>query len=267
MNTFTGIVLGILILVIAFVYEGGSPDSIFMIAPMLVVIGGTLMATMAGSTWSQFSKIPHLINIALNRNSPDHEGVLEEIITYSTIARREGKLVLDDKIDEIKEPFLQKLFRLYADGTNVDAYNNISESELQNITDRHDNNIELFKRMGGFSPTMGIIGTVMGLITTLSSAGDEPTVLIQRIAFAFIATLWGIMMANLVWLPIADKLRTLHNEEIKSYEIMIDGVYGLFAGDVPSLIQKRLASFYPISEQQGIMSKRFVYSRKQNKNN
>lgn len=261
MNTITGIIIGLGLFLLAFIYEGGSPDSIFMIAPLVVVIGGTLMATMAGSTWKQFKNIPTLMSISFNRKAPDHELILEEIIAYSTLARKEGKLVLDDKIDEIKEPFLRKLFRLYADGTDVEAYKSISESEIESITDRHESNIEIFKRMGGFSPTMGIIGTVMGLITTLSSAGDEPNILIQRIAFAFIATLWGIMMANMVWIPISDKLRTLHNEEIKSYELMIDGVYGLFAGDVPSLIQKRLASFYPISEQRHVLMKRFVYKR------
>jgi chemotaxis protein MotA len=104
--------------------------------------------------------------------------------------------------------------------------------------------------MGGYSPTMGIIGTVMGLIATLAAAGGDPNDLIRSIASAFIATLWGVFMANIVWLPIADKLKNIHHEEHLFMDMIVEGVLAIQAGEIPSVIKAKLNSMLPSGEQE-----------------
>ena len=117
---------------------------------------------------------------------------------------------------------------------------------------RHNTFISMFNKMGGYAPTMGIIGTVMGLIMTLANAGKDPNTLIHSIASAFIATLWGIFSANLLWLPIADKLKQCHLEEKYMMEVSLEGVMAIQSGEIPSIVKSRLMSLLPQKEQEPI---------------
>src|SRR3989339_730242 len=122
--------------------------------------------------------------------------------------------------------------------------------------------INFFIKMGGYSPTMGIIGTVMGLIATLAAAGSDPNILIHHIASAFIATMWGIFMANIVWLPVGDKLKSLHEHEMTLLHVMLDGAYSVQLGEMPSVIRAKLMSAFPLVEQE-LMEKDFAFKRSQ----
>ncbi|MGB9913072.1 MAG: motility protein A, partial [Candidatus Kapaibacteriota bacterium] len=124
------------------------------------------------------------------------------------------------------------------------------------MNERHNINITLFQKLGGYSPTMGIIGTVMGLIATLASAGSDPTVLIKHIATAFIATMWGIILANLLWLPIGDKLRVLNLEEIELMQMILDGTLAIQLGEIPSVVRAKLLASLPLSEQERYLQER-----------
>jgi chemotaxis protein MotA len=108
--------------------------------------------------------------------------------------------------------------------------------------------------MGGYAPTMGIIGTVMGLIMTLANAGSDPNLLIKNIATAFIATLWGVFSANIIWLPIGDKLKKCHSEEKIMMEISLEGVLALQNGEIPSVVKARLLSMLPQKVQQEMLN-------------
>ena len=125
----------------------------------------------------------------------------------------------------------------------------IAYGEMKAMQGRHDAYISMFNKMGGYAPTMGIIGTVMGLIMTLANAGKDPNTLIHSIASAFIATLWGIFSANLLWLPIADKLRQCHLEEKYMMEVSLEGVMAIQSGEIPSIVKSRLMSLLPQKEQ------------------
>jgi chemotaxis protein MotA len=116
--------------------------------------------------------------------------------------------------------------------------------------ERHSRAASILQKMGGYSPTMGIIGTVMGLISTLAAAGDDANTLIRHIAGAFIATLWGVFMANIVWLPLADKLKHINNEEFLYKDVITEGVLSIQAGEIPSVIKARLNSMLPAGEQE-----------------
>ncbi len=255
LSTLIGIIIGLVSIFGAFLWEGGSIDTLFMLPAMLIVFGGTLAAGMAGTSINQVARMPQLIWISFFPKKYDKEKLVNQIVIFSGLARREGILAVEKKLDEVEHPFLKKLFQICIDGADPDTLQKIVESEMAYITERHNANINFFVKMGGYSPTMGIIGTVMGLIATLAAAGDDPNTLIHNIASAFIATMWGILMANIVWLPIGDKLRTLHSEEIQLMQVMLDGVYSVQLGESPSVIRAKLTSAFPLSEQERITKK------------
>ena len=248
-STLLAIVLGSVAIFGSFVMEGGSPGSLIMGPAMIIVFGGTIAAAMAGSSIQHVLRIPKLLRIAFFPPKIDHRTIIDQVLLFATIARRDGILGLERRLDEIQHPFLRKLIETSVDGADPETMIAIAETDIEFITERHNSNIALFTKMGGYSPTMGIIGTVMGLISTLAAAGGDPTELIHHIASAFIATMWGIFMANIVYLPIADKLKSIHTAEMQLMNIMILGVSALQLGETPSVIRSKLISAFPLAEQ------------------
>ena len=262
-STLFGIIFGVVAIFGAYIWEVFSSDvtvfdsikTLFMLPAMLIVFGGTFAAALTGSSMEQMLKIPKYFYIAFFPKRHDTSDLINQIVDLSAIARREGILALEPRLKSITHPYLMKLFKICIDGADPETLQEIVETELGHITTRHYANIELFQKMGGFSPTMGIIGTVMGLIATLAAAGSDPNVLIHHIATAFIATMWGIFMANIVWIPVADKLRNLHKEEVQTLEVLLDGVKSVQLGETPSVIRAKLISVFPLQEQDKLIAK------------
>ncbi len=248
-STFWGLLLGFAAIFGAYWLEGGAINALFMLPAMMIVFGGTLAAGLAGSSFRQMLLLPRLILIAFNPKQWDKVKIINQIVLLSTLARKEGILSIESKLNTIEHPFLRKLFKICIDGADPETFTNIVESETAHLSKRHNENIDLFVKLGGYSPTMGIIGTVMGLISTLAAAGNDPNELIRHIASAFIATMWGIIMANVVWLPIGDKLKRIHRDEVELIQIMSDGVRAVQLGENPSIIHSKLLSAFPLSEQ------------------
>ncbi len=254
-NTLVGIILGIVAIFGAYLLEGGKPDSLFAVSPMIIVLGGTFAAGLAGTSFKTVANVPTLFKIILFPNKYDFKQIVDQLVYFSQLSRLEGILALETKLDTIKYPFLRKMVELSIDGSDPQTLEQIFRTEISFITERHFNHINLFAKFAGYSPTMGIIGTVMGLILTFANAGDDINKLIHHIGTAFIATMWGIFMANIVWLPISDRLKFLHDEEMQVYELMLLGVQGLMIGETPTVIQSRLVSIFPIKEQIEILKK------------
>ncbi len=253
-STLIGLALGCIAIFGAFMLEGGSLSSLFLLPALLIVIGGTFAAAIIGSSLSHIARLPRLIALALFPANYDPVRTIDLIVGFSVTARREGLLALERRLANLEHPYLRKLFQYAVDGVDPQSLRQLAENELYFIGERHQTNIQLFVKMGGYSPTMGIIGTVMGLIATLSAVGGDPGELIRHIASAFIATLWGIFMANLVWLPLGDKLRTLHEQEMQVLHMMVEGVVAVQLGEIPSVIRAHLISVLPIEEQQRYLS-------------
>jgi len=253
-NTLLGIIAGLIAIFGAYFWEGGGSATLFMLPAMLIVFGGTLAAGFAGSSWDVFKNIPKVLRAAFFPRQYDVKKIINQIVSFSAISRREGILSLEDRLNKVEHPYMKKFFQACIDGADQDTLMQIYEAEVNSISERHNTYITLFNKLGGYSPTMGIIGTVMGLIHTLASAGSDPNILIQHIATAFIATMWGILMANIVWLPIADKLLNLHNKEMFLLSVIIDGVRSVQTGETPTVIQNKLASAFPLTIQEKITS-------------
>ncbi len=253
-GTLNGLILGILSIFGAFLFEGGSFEALFLIPPLIIVFGGTFSAVIIGFGFDRFSNILRLIKMAYFPDKYNIKNLINNLVEFSIISRKEGLLSIEKRLDRLEYNFPKKLIRYVIDGTDADSIQNIASLEMKSMQERHYSNIFIFTKMGGYAPTMGIIGTVMGLIMTLANAGGDPNSLIKNIASAFIATLWGVFSANILWLPIGDKLKKCHLEEKHMMEISLEGILALQSGEIPSIVKARLLSLLPQKEQSKMMS-------------
>ncbi|MBI5474545.1 MAG: motility protein A [Ignavibacteriae bacterium] len=253
-GTLLGLVLGFVVVFGSFVLEGGTVGAVILLPAMLIVFGGTFATAMIGTSVRSVFNILKLIAMTIRPPRQDVRPTIDTIVQYSMVARREGLFAIEKYVDNAPHEFLRKIMRLVIDGIDPQSLRGLAETEIHYIEDRHEKSAAIFQKMGGYSPTMGIIGTVLGLIATLASAGEDPDQLIRHIASAFIATLWGVFMANLVWLPIYDKLRRIHDEEHMHLDLMLQGVLSIQQGEVPNVIQAKLESMLPQKERELVIA-------------
>jgi chemotaxis protein MotA len=244
-----GLLIGLVSIFGAFFLEGGSFRALFLISSMMIVFGGTLSAAIIGFGLDRVKNIWKLMKIAYFPPKYDVDRIIDTFIELSIKARREGLLSIEKDINKFENLFPRKMVKFALDGTDADGLESLAHLEMRATQERHFSNVFLFTKMGGYAPTMGIIGTVMGLIMTLANAGTDPNVLIKNIATAFIATLWGVFSANIIWLPIGDSLKRCHLDEKHMMEISLEGVLTLQSGEIPSIMKARLVGMLPQSEQ------------------
>jgi chemotaxis protein MotA len=245
--TAIGIGTAILGLLMGSMMEGTSPAAFFNIPAMLIVFVGTFGATLAGSTVEQMKKIPALYKKAISPDKPDLSSQLELLVGFAERARREGLLALDDEVAELEDAFTKKGLQLVVDGTDPELVREILENEIDGMASRHHHGSQPFDKAGGLAPTLGIIGTVMGLVHVLQNLA-QPATLGPAISGAFIATLFGVASANLVFLPVGTKLKLLSAEEVELRTMTLEGILAIQAGDNPRVVADKLLSFIPPAE-------------------
>lgn len=254
LGSINGLLIGFLAIFGAYFLEGGSLKALFLIPPIIIVFGGTFAAVIIGFGFDKFMRIGSLMKMAYFPKQYNLGGLIEIFVEFSNRSRKEGLLSVEKELGRIEYFFCQKLIRNAIDGNDPDSILYLAEIEMKSMQERHYSNIQIFSKMGGYAPTMGILGTVMGLIMTLANAGGDPNHLIKNIATAFIATLWGVLSANLIWLPISDKLKKCHQEEKNMMELSLQGVLALQSGEIPTMMRARLLSMLPQKEQERMMS-------------
>ncbi|MBS4027917.1 MAG: MotA/TolQ/ExbB proton channel family protein [Ignavibacteriales bacterium] len=242
-------------ILLAYKYIGGGKILTLIGKPalegMIIVFIGTLGATVVGQGWDHFTKVPSLMGLAFNPLQYNVKESIDQMVNFASVARKDGVLALEKELPNLKEPFFKKMLSLAIDGNDPDVIRSIAETEMTFVAERHSVNAKIFDKMGGYSPTLGIIGTVVGLIATFAAAaGGDPQDLIKHISTAFIATLWGIFLANLVFLPIGDKLKNVHLEEAEYMEVVMRGVISIQEGEAPSIVKAKLYSMLPASKQE-----------------
>src|SRR3954470_17877761 len=245
--TAIGIGAALLGLLVGSSMEGTSPAAFLNIPAMLIVFVGTFGATLAGSTMDRMKLIPTLYKKAIRPDKPDLSAQLETLVGFAERARREGLLALDDEVAELEDAFTKKGLQLVVDGTDPELVREIPENEIDGMAARHHNGALPFEKAGGLAPTLGIIGTVMGLVHVLQNLSN-PGTLGPAISGAFIATLYGVSSANLVFLPTANKLKLLSAEEQELRTMTLEGILAIQAGDNPRVVADKLLSFIPPSE-------------------
>lgn len=228
----------------ALLLEGADPMSIFLPAPLLLVWVGTIGVGIAGHTikdvLESFAAVPR----ALRSKAPDPSATVETVVQLADRARREGLLSLEDAARTIDDPFLRSGLQAAIDGTDPEDLRIILEDRIATKRTRDRVHAKYFADMGGYAPTIGIIGTVISLVHVLENLAD-PSALGHSIAAAFVATLWGILSANVVWLPLGTRIRRISDLECTQMEVTLEGLLAVQAGANPRLVGERLRSLLP----------------------
>jgi chemotaxis protein MotA len=245
--TLTGILLAFAAVFVSLIMEGGKPAALILIPPLIIVFGGTIGAAMAGGTMKDFTEGFGRIKAALLTKKVQNDDTVRTLVGFAERARRDGLLALEETARSIDDPFLRKGIELAVDGTDPEELRDILEADIQARRAEHQSGIKLFAALGGYAPTLGIIGTVLGLVHVLGEL-DDPSKLGPLIAGAFVATLWGVMSANVMWLPISLKLKRIAEIELRRMDMLLEGVMAIQAGSNPRVIEQKLLSFLPAKE-------------------
>jgi chemotaxis protein MotA len=227
--------------------EGTSPAAFIDIPAVLIIVGGTTGATLASVGMDSMKRIPALWKIVLKAEPPDLKARVELLVSLAEQARREGLLALDAKIGDIDDEFTRKGLQLVVDGSDPALVRDVLEAEIDGMASRHASGAAPFEKAGGFAPTIGIIGTVMGLVHVLENL-SAPSTLGPSISTAFIATLMGVGSANVIFLPVANRLKAMSAEEMELRTLTLDGILSVQAGDNPRIVAEKLSSYVPPAE-------------------
>jgi chemotaxis protein MotA len=246
-TTLLGIVIAVGGMMMGILLEGGNVLAYVGFSAFVIIAGGTFGAVVTSFPLKTILTIPRYIIIAFTEHSFDVPAIITMIGNFSDKARREGILSLEAELAKIDDEFLKLGIQLIVDGTDPALVRDILETKISSIEERHHHGAAVFETAGGFAPTMGIIGTVLGLINVLSNIADAGK-LAGAIALAFIATLYGIFSANIIWLPIANKLKAKSKKEILIKSIMLEGILSIEAGDNPRIAVQKLKAFLSQSE-------------------
>ena len=236
-----GLVLGLGAIFASMIMEGGNPAAIFLPGPLILVFIGSLGACMAGGTLPSVMSAFKWLIFSFTAKKPDHEGVVEPLVKMAEKARREGLLALESEMDTVDDAFMRRGLQMAVDGTDPDDLYDILMAEVKAKKASAAVGTGFWTDAGGYAPTIGIIGTVIGLIHVLENL-SEPDKLGELIAAAFVATLWGVLSANIMFLPFGKRIKALAAEEAARMELIIDGVLAIQAGANPRVVATKLKS-------------------------
>lgn len=257
-STILGVIIGFGMIITGFLLEKGILSSLFLISPAVIVFGGTIGAVMLSFTMKDISRVPKIFLSICKLPKNNINALIDYLVMLSETSKREGLLSLEKVLeaDQLKnkvDPFLKRGTLMVIDGTDLQGIQDLLETEIYLYEQKTKIDISIFEAAGGYSPTMGIIGTVLGLIQVLSNM-STPEELAKSIAVAFIATLYGVAFANLLYLPIGNKLKV----KLKYYKLekgmIIDGICSIRNGENPKLVRERLST-YMMFESKGAKTK------------
>lgn len=241
-TTVSGLFIGIGCLLLALWLEGGYLQQLVNIPAAIIVFGGTFGATLIGLSTQQLRNLPQILRQAFVRETIDIPQTIRLLVALSEKARRDGLLSLESDANSTGDEFLKRALQLAIDGTDPELVRDILQMEIAFLEERHRQGEQIFVSMGGYAPTMGVLGTVMGLIHMMSRI-ESPSMMGPAIATAFVATLYGVSSANLLFLPIASKLRARHADEVLLREVIVEGVLAIQSGENPRIVEQRLRAF------------------------
>ncbi len=241
LTTLIGIVIGLGCTIIT-IYSGGSLGQFWDAGSVLIVVGGIIGSTVASYTMTDIKAIIQGFKIAYSKNKVNIQESMDVILQLANTARREGLLSLENATESIENRFLKKGIMLIVDGTDPALVKNILETESAYIQDRHASLIGVFASMQGYAPAYGMLGTLVGLINMLAFLDDQ-SMLAPSMATALVTTFYGVFLANIIFGPVANKLKSYSMEEELECEMIMEGVLSIQNGENPRLIKEKLLAF------------------------
>lgn len=247
-GTLVGVVAGLAAIFVSMIMEGGNPAALIAPPALILITVGTFGASCAGTSLEQALDALKSIPLAFTATEPERMHLAHRMLEYADEARREGLLALETRVRDEQNPVLKSGLMMLIDGDNPDVV--IGTMKILAVSRKKiwDERAEFFNKMGGYAPTLGIIGTVLGLIHTLESLGGDPSELGHLIAAAFIATFFGVTFANIVFLPLAAKFKLIGGADVAMAMLAMSGIESLASGESPRALVTRLAAALPEGE-------------------
>lgn len=245
-----GLVVALLAVVVSTVMDGNSFGALIGPSSLVLVLVGSLGAALMSTRLKELASLPKAAVVALKSPVPDVDATVTTMGELADTVRREGVLALEAKLADLDDAFLRRGVLLLVDGQDADEIAEVLQIEIAALDERHQRGITFFKGMGGYAPTFGMMGTVIGLINMLGNLSD-PQQLGIGMSLALLTTLYGVAFANLVFLPLAARLEKLNEVEMGAMDVAVDGILCLQGGMSPRLLVERLESYLPPGQRRG----------------
>ncbi|CAM3913658.1 flagellar motor stator protein MotA [Lederbergia lenta] len=247
-TTLIGFILGVVAIGVGMVLKGVGLMALFNPAAILIILVGTAASVVTAFPTSEIKRVPKLFGIIFkDRKMLKPKDLIFHFSDLAQLARKEGLLALESKIDEIDEPFMRHGISLAVDGQSADYIRDVLNEEIDAMEERHVVGASIFSQAGTYAPTLGVLGAVIGLIAALGNM-DNTDELGRAISAAFVATMLGIFTGYVWWHPFANKLKRKSKEEVRIKEMMVEGILSILEGEAPRVIEQKLASYLPTSE-------------------
>lgn len=251
---FGGLVVALLSIVVAMVMDGNSMGVLIGPSSIVIVVVGSLGTSLMAYRLGDVSRVPKALIKALNGKPPEADGTVTLLADLADVARRDGVLALESRLEEIDDAYLRGGLQLIVDGLDADQVREMLEIDNAALDERHQLGIGFFKQLGGYAPTFGMLGTVIGLINMLTNLSD-PQQLGAGMSVALLTTLYGVAFANLFFLPVAARLERMHEQELAVREVVLEGVLAVQAGASPRLLVERLETYLPPERRIGLKAR------------
>ncbi len=236
-------------LILVPILTGPGVGFFFSFSSFLIVIGGTFGATLIAFPLNEVLNLVNVTRKAFTFQAVPYSATIDMIVNIAEKARREGILAIEREIDDLDDDFMKSGVQYAVDGTEPETIRSILESEIAGMEDRHKVGQGMFGTMGTYGPAFGMIGTLVGLIQMLSAL-EDPSQIGQGMAVALVTTLYGSIIANVLFLPMKDKLAFRSREEVKRKELVVEGILAIQSGDNPRIVREKLLTFLPPSARQ-----------------
>lgn len=255
-TTIIGVVAGFGFILFG-IMTGGELGNFWDPGSVLIVLGGTFSAVIASFPLDKLKKMGKHMTKLISGKKYQPEPVIDTIIEFAQLARKDGLLVLEERANELEDPFFKKGILLVVDAMEAEKVREILENEVSSMIERHDGEVAIYEKASSYAPAFGMIGTLVGLVNMLKSmdlsSGSSDSLGVSM-ATALVTTFYGCILANLLFGPIAKKLRIRNDEEVIYKQVIIEGVVGIQAGDNPKVLKEKLVSLLHQTSQQKILN-------------
>lgn len=253
--TIVGLIAGVILIINGMTGGGNSLTTFLDLPSAFITVGGSTAAMLINFPFAQFLSAIQSVRWAFLSKPLSVGDVISQLVSFAEKARREGLLALEEEAQQTGDLFLQKGIQLVVDGTDPELVKDILEIEISFVEERHKANKGFYEAWAALAPAFGMIGTVIGLIQMLKNLQDVSKIG-PSMAVALMTTLYGALMANFIFIPIAGKLGIRSGEEVLVRQIMIEGILSIQAGENPRIVEEKLKSFLPPKEREGIQRKK-----------
>ena len=248
---FGGFILTLLAIVVSTIMDGNSFGPLIGPSSFVMVLFGAFGAGLQGFRLSDVTIVPKAVIYGLTKSPPDPSDAVTALAGLADVARRDGMLALEGKLEEVEDTFLRRGLQLVVDGLDADQVREVLDIDIAAMEERHRMPISFLKAVGGYCPTFGMVGTVIGLVNMLGNLTD-PAQLGIGMALALLTTLYGVIFANMFFNPMAARLERMHKLEMAALDVAIDGILSIQSGTSPRLLVERLEIYLPPSARVGL---------------